>query len=146
MPAIVRNLVVAGIAAAVLAFASAQSEIMDLLGDMTASLADDNAAGFMSGFDKSMPQYGALSGYMDALVGEAEITCNIELIKSAGDDSKRSADLDWTLHIHSREAAGPTIQREQAVHIELVKRKKRWKIVAIGPLDFFAPAKFDASK
>ncbi len=83
-------------------------------------------------------------------MGEAEITCHIEFIKSAGDDSKRSVDLDWTIHIRSREPAGPTVQREQTVRLELVKQvvkqKTRWKIVAISPLDFFAPAKFDLSK
>jgi hypothetical protein len=38
------------------------------------------------------------------------------------------------------------VERQQIVHAELVKQKKRWRIVSIAPLDFFEPAKFSQSK
>ena len=45
-----------------------------------------------------------------------------------------------------RQASGPLVERQQTVHAELVKQKKRWRIVSITPLDFFEPAKFSQSK
>ena len=132
--------------AAVLAFADAHTEVMDLFGAMTASLADDNVPGFMNGFDKNMPQYETLHGYMDGLVAEAEVSCAMEPLKDEGDDQKRSVDLDWTMQIRSRVAAGPMVERHETIHAELVKQKKHWRIVSISPLEFFAPAKFTESK
>ena len=133
-------------AAALPAFADAHTEVMDLFGSMTSALADDNVPGFMSGFDKNMPQYDTLRTYMDALVAEAEVTSAMEPLKDEGDDQKRSVDLDWTMQIRSRVAAGPMVERHQTVHAELAKQKKHWRIVSISPLDFFAPAKFTESK
>ena len=40
----------------------------------------------------------------------------------------------------------PVVQREQTVHVELVKQKKHWRIVSLSPLDFFTPAKFSLAK
>jgi len=139
-------LVVFASCAAVLAFADAHTEVMDLFGSMTAALADDNVPGFMNGFDKNMPQYDTLHGYMDALVSEAEVASAMEPLKDEGNDEKRSVDLDWTMQIRSRVAAGPMVERHETVHAELVKQKKHWRIVSISPLDFFAPAKFTESK
>lgn len=131
---------------ALFGFADAHTEVMDLFGSMTAALADDNVPGFMSGFDKNMPQYETLHAYLDALVGAAEVTSAMEPLKDEGDDQKRSVDLDWTMQIRSRVAAGPMVERHQTVHAELVKQKKHWRVASISPLEFFAPAKFTESK
>ena len=128
------------------AHADTHSEVVDLFASMTAALSDDNPAGFMAAFDKNMPDYDKLKGYIAGLIGQAEITSNVDPVKDEGDDSKRSVELDWTLQIRSRELSGPMIEREQNVHAELVKQKKHWRIVSISPLDLFAPAKFSLSK
>ena len=129
-----------------LARADTHADIVDLFASMTSALSDDNPAGFMAAFDKTMPDYEKLRGYITGLIGQAEITSNVNPVKDEGDASKRSVDLDWTMRIHSREAAGPMVEREQTIHAELVKQKKHWRIVSITPIDFFAPAKFSPSK
>ncbi len=146
MRAIVRNLAILAFAAVPLAVADTHADVVDLFASMAAALADDNPDGFMRGFDKNMPDYDKLRGYMDGLVAEAEVGCLIEPIKDEGDDVKRSVDIDWTLDIRSRELAGPTVHRQETVHVELVKDKKHWRIVSIKPLEFFEPAKFSLSK
>jgi hypothetical protein len=146
MPAIARNLIILAAAAAVLGLGDTHSEVVDLFASMTAALSDDNPAGFMAAFDKDVPDYDTLKGYIAGLIGQAEITSHVDPVKDEGDDSKRSVDLDWTLQIRSRELSGPMVEREQTVHAELVKQKKHWRIVSISPLDFFAPAKFSLSK
>jgi hypothetical protein len=146
MPAIVRNLALIAAAAAVAAVAETHTGVVDLFASMASKLSDDNAAGFMDGFDKSMPDYGKLRDWIAGLIAQAEVSSSIEPIKDEGDEVKRSVDLDWTLQIRSREASGPLVERQQTVHAELVKQKKRWRIVSITPLDFFEPAKFSQSK
>ena len=42
--------------------------------------------------------------------------------------------------IRSLEQDGPLVRRREVVHCELRKEKKHWKIVALKPIDFFAPA------
>ena len=134
------------VAGASLALADPHSDIVNLLGNMAANLANDNPAGFMAGFDKTMPDYDKLRASIDALVAEAQITSEIEPVKDEGDDARRSVDLDWTMQIRSRVMAGPLVQREQIVRAEFVKEKKHWRIVAVRPLEFFAPAKFSPSQ
>ena len=147
MPAIARNALVCLLLAAPLAFASAQSEIMDLFGSMAAALADDNADGFIRGFDRNMPGYERLASQIAALIAEAEITSSIQDVKDEGGDAKHSIDLDWILELKSRVGeAGPTLRRQATVHCELVKDKKHWRIVSLTPADFFRAAKFSESK
>ena len=135
------------LAAAIFAHADTHSDILDLFASMTSALADDNAAGFMAAVDKkNMADYDKLSGYVEGLITQAEISSHVEPVKDEGDESKRSVDVDWTLQLRSREMAGPALEREQTVHIELVKQKKHWRITSITPIDFFAPAKFSLSK
>lgn len=145
MRAIARKLAVA-VALTGLCLADPHAEIVDLFASMASALSDDNTAGFMAGFDKNLPDYDKLRGYISGLIGQAEITSHVEPIKDEGDEGKRSLDVDWTLQIRSRENVGPTVEREQTVHVELVKQKKHWRIVSISPVDFFAPAKFSQSK
>lgn len=145
MPAIVRNLVLFA-AAAVACLADTHADVLDVFASMTSKLSEDNAAGFMDGFDKAMPDYGKLREWIVGLIAQAEVSSTIEPIKDEGDETKRSVDLDWTMQIRSREASGPLVERQQTVHAELVKQKKRWRIVSITPLDFFEPAKFSQSK
>lgn len=129
---------------AAFAHADPQEEILDLLRSMMAALSDDNVRGFMASFDRSMPGYDRLKAQITGLVDEADIGSDIEPTKNEGDDTHRVVDLDWYLVIRSSVANGPSVQRRQVVHCELRKEKKRWKIVSISPLEFFAPAKFDS--
>jgi len=145
MPVIARSFVLIVAAAAAL-LADTHAQVVDLFASMTSKLSEDNGAGFMAGFDKNMPDFSRLQGYIDALISQAVVSSSIDPVKDEGDDSKRSVDLDWILQIRSREASGPLIERHETVHAELVKQKKGWRIVSIAPLNFFEPAKFSQSK
>jgi hypothetical protein len=149
MQAIARNIAIVAIVAAaatVLGLADTHSDVLDLFASMTSALSDDNPAGFMNAFDRNMADYDKLAGYVGGLIREAEVSASIDPVKDDGDDMKRSVDLDWTLQIRSRQMAGPLVEREQTVHVELVKQKKHWRIVSFTPVDLFAPAKFSLSK
>ncbi len=90
-----------------------------------------------------MPDYDKLKDAVTALANQAEITSSIEPVKDEGDDSKRTVDLDWYLQVRSLYPNGPIVTRREIVHCELRKEQKRWKIVSLKPIEFFAPAKLD---
>jgi|SRR5579871_4231062 len=127
---------------AISAWADVHGEVVDLFASMTTALSDDNANGFMAAFDKGMPDYDKLNAEINALLEEAELSADIEIVKEQGDAAQRSVDLDWYLEIKSRQVDGPLIRRREVIHCDLRKEKKDWKITGLSPLGFFAPADF----
>ncbi len=110
---------------------------------MTAALTEVNVPDFMAAFDQNMPGYERLKSNIDALANQAEISSSIEPIKNEGDDAERVVVLDWYLEVRSLAQDGPIVRRRELIHCELKKENRRWKIVSLRPLDFFAPAKLD---
>ena len=143
MPAIARKSLLVAALALGMARADAHSDVVTFIGSLAAALTDWNVAGFMDGFDKEMPGYGDLQTLVSALVNQADVTSSIEPVQEEGDDRKYKVDLDWYLQVRSLLDAGPIVERRQVVHCQLRKDKKKWKIVSLEPIDFFAPAKVD---
>ena len=114
-----------------------------LFGSLSAALTDWNVPAFMDGFDKDMPGYGDLKTQVTALVNQADVTSSIEPIEEQGDDTNYRIDLDWFLQVRSLLDNGPIVERRRIVHCQLRKDKKKWKIVSLQPIEFFAPAKVD---
>ncbi len=145
MPVIGRScwtVCVLALSAAILG-ADAHNDVLELFGTTAAALADVNVPKFMDAFDKDMPDYGKLKDSVAALTNQAEVTSAIEPVKDEGDDTKRSVDLDWYMQVRSLVQDGPIVTRREVVHCELRKEGKRWKIVSIAPVEFFAPARLD---
>jgi hypothetical protein len=88
-----------------------------------------------------MPDYDTMKNNVTALVNEGEISSSIQPLTEVGTDQAYKIDLDWLLEVRSLEQDGPLVRRREVVHLELRKEKKHWKVVALKPLDFFAPAK-----
>ncbi len=150
MRAIARSAVLVSIAAA-LACADAHDDVIEVITSMAGALTEVNGIGagvvrgnvsrFMSACSKEMPGYGTLESNVTALVRQAEISSSIQTVTEDGDDQARSIDLDWVLEVRSLEQDGPVVRRREVIHCELRKEKKHWKIVALKPIDFFAPPK-----
>ncbi len=123
--------------------ADTHADVIDLFTSLAAGLSDSNASEFMNAFDKNMPGYDKLKSEIGALMTHAEISSSVEPIKDDGDAAKRTVDLDWYLQVRSQLPDGPIVNRREVVHCELRKQGKRWKIVSLQPLEFFAPARLD---
>jgi hypothetical protein len=54
-------------------------------------------------------------------------------VSDAGDDHKRTLELDWILQIEGQP------MRRKVVKVTIEKRKKDWKFTAFDPIDFFKP-------
>jgi hypothetical protein len=121
-------------------FADTRQEIIDLFTTMASALSEGNGLAFLDHVDHAMPDYGKLEKYIIALAAQNEVMSSIDALKEEGDDHTRTAELDWFLQIRSREQSGPLERRRQIVHCRLERPKKKWKVMAIEPVSFFAPA------
>jgi hypothetical protein len=121
-------------------YAGPEEDIVKLLGSMAAALTTVNVPEFMDAFDKNMPEYEKLRSDVTGLVNQADVASSIEPISNNGDDNTRSVDLDWYIEVRSLVQDGPIVTRRETVHCEFRKDKKKWKIVSLKPLEFFAPA------
>jgi len=142
MAAIARSAVLA-VSLACLVQASAHDDVLEVVTNMATGLTTVNIPLFMSAFDKEMPGYDTLESNVKGLTNQAEVTSSIEPIEEKGDDSTYSVELDWYLQVRSLLPDGPIVTRRQLIHCELRKEKKHWKVVAVKPIEFFAPAKLD---
>ena len=137
---------------AVFAYADAHDDVMAVVTSMAAALTEVDSAGtsvvhgnvpqFMAAFSKDMPDYDTLKDNVTALVSEGEISSTVEPLSEEAGDLTYKIDLDWLLQVTSLEPGGPLVRRREVVHCEFRKEKKHWKIVALKPLDFFAPVTF----
>jgi hypothetical protein len=135
------------------ACADAHDDVIEVVTSMAGALSEtgDQAAAhtanvpkFMSAFSKDMAGYDTLEKNVTALVNNADVSSSIQPLTEDGDDQARKIDLDWLLEVHSLVQDGPDVRRREVVHCELRKEevrknKQRWKIVAIKPIEFFAP-------
>jgi hypothetical protein len=135
--------------AAVFVAADAHDDVIDVITTMAGALSEIsngvasrsvNVSRFMSAFSKDMPDRDTLEKNVTALANSADLSSSIEPLTEDGDDQARKIDLDWLLEIRSLEQDGPLVRRREVVHCELRKEKKQWKVVALTPIDFFAPA------
>ena len=135
--------------AAVFACADAHDDVIDAVTSMAGALSENgdpavtrtaNVAKFMSVFSKDMPDYDTLENNVTALVNSGGVSSSVQPLSEDGNDQMYKIDLDWLLEIRSLEQDGPIVRRRQVVHCELRKENKHWKIVALKPIEFFAPA------
>lgn len=118
-----------------------RAQLVDLFASMAAALAEPNVPEFLAAFDPSTPGLGELKTEVNALVEDAEVSSSVEIISDSGDDRNHSVELDWFLEIKS-EAVGANLERRrQLVRCKLERHGEHWKIVALEPIQFFAPPK-----
>jgi hypothetical protein len=136
-PEIARRAFLAALAAPL--FADAHQDIFDLFTTLAAALSEGNGLAFLDHVDHSMPDYEKLQKNILALAELNEVMSSIDVLKQEGDDREQTAELDWFLQIRSREQGGPLERRRQIVKCRLQRVKKKWKVMSIDPVGFFAP-------
>jgi hypothetical protein len=123
------------------ALADPRQEVYDLLGSMASGLSEGNPGQFLEAFDRSMKGYAELAANVRALVAEADVLSAVELVTDGGDEQHRSVTVDWLLQLADKQNSVALTRRQQNIKIRLEKQKKKWRIVSLEPMEFFAPAK-----
>jgi hypothetical protein len=122
-----------------LAFVPVSRPVIDVFTHVANALSEGDAVRFMQPFDRSTPDYEKLQAQVTALLVASDVQASIEFLEDSGDDNRRSVTLDFSIQIKLKEATGPVVRRRQAVKFRLEKRGKKWLIVSLEPLEFFAP-------
>jgi hypothetical protein len=121
-------------------FAEVPADVLRLFTDAAEALANDDASGFLDQFDHNMPGYATLRANVEGLLNASEAISTVETISDQGDEGKRSLELDWLLALNEKNAAGGRKETRRGILKCSVERQgKRWKIVALEPIDFFRP-------
>jgi len=113
--------------------ADAPQQIFDLFAKIASALSDDDPAMFQD-FRRDLV----------ALTDLASVTNSIEVLSDTGDETHRAEELDWFLEIVGNSDPHPVERRREVVKFRLERKGnkgKKWKIVSIDPLHFFAPPK-----
>jgi hypothetical protein len=120
----------------------ASSDVWELFVKMAAALAEDNAPGFLNAIDPEMAGFEQLKTNVEGMIQQAEIRSIVEKVSDSGDDRAKSVQLDWFLQLKRRGSGERTEERQQIVKCDVALRGKRWRVVRIDPIQFFAPPEF----
>jgi len=120
-------------------YADDDADVWDLLSRVAAALSEGNAIEFLKAFDRSMPGYSTLEANIAALVRDYMVGSTIEPITEEGNSQARTLDLDWFLELVEQQDNTNLTRRREKVRCRVVKMAKKWEIVNIEPLSFFAP-------
>ena len=143
MPATERDLsrriwlacVVVGLARA----ADPAQEVWDAVAEMAAALGRASSGEFLAICDAALPGFEGLRANVQALVLSFEVESAIDPVSNTGDDRARDLEIDWQMQLIDRTGLGRVTRRRQAVKCRLELRGRKWKMVALDPVAFFAP-------
>lgn len=141
MAAIARSLLLwCALAAAALA-ADARTEITGELERMASGLSSANADTVLRPVADSLPGRAQLEENVRAMLRMAVVATTIEPREWKTEGARTVVTLDWFLEMR-RGGDGSVLasqRRRQLVTTEWEKQGKRWKLVSLSPLEFFAP-------
>jgi hypothetical protein len=98
-----------------------------------------SAVPFLSFFDHKMPGYETLRTNVTALIDQADLQTTIDQAGNEGDDRARNVTVDWELRITDLATAVNSTRRQELVKCRVEKQGRKWRIVSLEPLSFFAP-------
>jgi hypothetical protein len=70
-----------------------------------------------------------------------DVQSSIEFESDEGDDRKRKLEVTWLLRVAGHGEVSGWMNREEKVKLGFEKQGKRWRVVSLDPLAFFAPSR-----
>lgn len=113
-------------------------DVEALIRETADDLTRRDASAFLDHFDPKMPGFATLHYEIEGLMARGEVISVIEIISDDaienGDYPRRELQLDWILSVDTDP------RRREIVKVRIEKQGKKWKIVALDPVEFFKPA------
>ena len=140
-----RSLLVASLAAVLRA--DSEDDTWDLVASAARALVEatalpppnrGTAAPFLSYFDPKMPGYETLRDNVIALIEQADLQSSIDPLRNEGNDRVREMTLDWLLTMSDPGSGIVATRREAEIRCRAEKQGKKWRIVSLEPVSFFA--------
>jgi hypothetical protein len=117
--------------------ADAAQQVFDLFTSMATALGASEPSPFLDAFDRGMPEYQKLAGYIEAITSQSDLVCSIDVRSNEGSEEERTVELDWLLQLTAPQM--PVVRRREKIKCRLRRQGKKWKITSLTPLDFFRP-------
>ncbi len=118
--------------------ADSAADVLNVFTSAAEALINDDATLFLESFDRNMPGYAELQNNVTGLLAAYDVGATIEVISDAGDDQKRTVELDWLLILKQKDATNsPQQTRRQIVKCTVERHGKQWKIATLEPIDLF---------
>lgn len=121
--------------------ADAREEISNELANIAADFSSANADGILKRVSSTLPERNTLEDNLRAMLHLALVSTSIEVREFTAAGARATVSLDWYLEMR-RNGEGSllaTQRRREVIHTVWEKQGKRWKIVELKPLAFFAP-------
>lgn len=131
-------------------FADRASDVLSQLEYASNALTNNNAPDAMTSFDKSCPNYDQIrddfAGLTDGYIVQNELNVTDEDDSSA---TETTLTVNWILTLSpkgsgdqrsgSTRAENGSQRRTGDIHVRLILKKRKWKIVEFSPLTIFDP-------
>ena len=98
-----------------------------------------SAAPFLSYFDPKMPGYETLRNNVTALIEQVDLHSTIDPLGNEGTDQARQLKLNWLLTMTDPGTSVISTRREEVIQCRLARQGRKWRIVSLEPVSFFAP-------
>ena len=84
-----------------------------------------------------MQRFDDLRMNVQALTAQRAIASSVENGPPRIEDDERVVSVDWLLQLTPISGPGPVEIRQESLSLRFAKRKGKWKIVALEPIEFF---------
>jgi hypothetical protein len=117
--------------------AQGNQELRNRLSDVSMALSAGNPSNAMEPFDKSFDGYQKLSDYFSSLTNAYQVASEVEVTDEQDAPDGIQLSVRWTLHL--TDAGKNTENRSADLTLQWVRKKGKWKISNLEPLDLFNP-------
>ena len=121
--------------------ADARDEISNEFANIAADFSSSNADGILKRVASTLADRNTLEDNLRAMLHLALVSTSIEVREFTTVGTRATVSLDWYLEMR-RGGEGSllaTQRRREVIHTVWEKQGKRWKIVELKPIAFFAP-------
>ena len=143
-----RRALILGAVAAGVVRADAEDETWELVASAARALVEatalpppnrGTAVPFLSYFDPKMAGFETLRDSVTALIDQVDLQSTIDPLRNEGNDRAREMTLDWLLTMSDPGSSIVSTRREAEIRCRVEKQGKKWRIVLLEPVSFFAP-------
>lgn len=119
--------------------ADAAGQIRLVVRDASRALQAGNAPLFLALFDRQeFAGYGELREQVTALAAQRRIASSVAVESVRGGPVEWTAEVDWLIELTHKLDPSPPEQRRDTLKLRVRKRGKRWRVVDLQPVQFFA--------
>jgi hypothetical protein len=134
--------VVLAVSLALICQAQGNQDLRNRLSDIVTALSAGNPSNAMEPFDQSFKNYQKLSDYFTALTNAYQVAAEVEVTDEQDTPDGIKSSVRWTLHL--TDAGKNTENRSADLTLQWVRKKGKWKITNLEPLDLFDPQQHKA--